>query len=118
MEGSNLTNSGMESIVLDEAYNKHLEKYSSNSSIYSYNYRILGDATGEMGPFWRNKYSQSTWFADDAYFIDSTYPWFHRGGGNSDYAPAGQFYFARDTGGVTADYGGSDNFGARLVLNP
>lgn len=95
---------------------KYLDVYPSNSTITSYNNRILGDATGEMGPFYyykdkdNNQRYHNNWYADDSLFVDSTNPWFFRGG-NYDYGVlAGQFHFARDTG--VAGSGGA----ARLVL--
>ena len=67
-------------------YTKYLDIYSGSSTVNSYQYRILGDATGEMGPFknyldgdnnlrWHN-----SWYADNSDFVDSSYPWFFRGG--------------------------------------
>ncbi len=109
---SNPKNSGMDDIVTNSTYSKYIDKYSSSSTITSYKFRILGDATGELGPFWNNGYYQSTWFADLADFVDSTYPWFLRGGHCSNSARAGQFIFSRTTGG--ANSGNS----ARLVLTP
>lgn len=49
-------------------------------STTSWNNRILGDATGEMGPFYYyedmdgiKKY-HNNWYADHSYFVDSTAP--------------------------------------------
>ncbi len=107
----NPKDSEMDEIVTNPTYTKYIDKYSSSSTITSYKYRILGDATGELGPFWSNNgYYQSTWFADLAFFVDSTYPWFARGGAHGDTPQAGQFYFDRSTGGAVA------HVGARLVL--
>ena len=97
-------------------YSKYLDLYSANSTINSYNNRKLGDATGEMGPFYfyadkdNNKRYHNNWYGDYSYFVDSTNPWFLRGGGCGAGVLAGQFYFHRHTGGVHT-YGGS-----RLVL--
>ena len=83
----------------------------------SYQYRILGDATGEMGPFKtyldgdNNSRYHNSWYGDDSHFGDSTYPWFHRGGGCGNGVLAGQFNFDRGTGGAHT------NFGFRLVLS-
>ena len=97
-------------------YSKYLDLYSANSTINSYNNRKLGDATGEMGPFYfyadkdNNKRYHNNWYGDVSFFVDSTYPWFYRGGYYGSGVLAGQFYFVRYTGGVDTD-GGS-----RLVL--
>ncbi len=97
-------------------YQPYLEKYSESSTITSYNLRILGDATGEMGPFYQfydkdgnNRYHNS-WYADHSDFVDSSYPWFHRGGSHNYGVLAGQFGFSRSTGGAYTD------IGSRLVL--
>ncbi len=109
---NNPLNSGMNDIVTNSTYSKYIDKYSSSSTVTSYKYRILGDATGELGPFWNNGYYQSTWFADYANFVDSTSPWFLRGGNFSYSTRAGQFTFNRLTGGAHTGHS------ARLVLKP
>ncbi len=97
-------------------YSKYLDLYSANSTTNSYNNRILGDATGEMGPFYfyadkdKIKRYHNNWYGDLSYFVDSTYPWFDRGGNYRNGVLAGQFYFNRWTGGVDT------NAGSRLVL--
>ena len=97
-------------------YSKYLDLYSANSTINSYNNRKLGDATGEMGPFYfyadkdKIKRYHNNWYGGHSYFVDSTYPWFARGGNYGDGVLAGQFDFGRSTGGV---YTGG---GSRLVL--
>ena len=97
-------------------YSKYLDLYSANSTINSYNNRKLGDATGEMGPFYfyadkdNNKRYHNNWYGDNSDFVDSTHPWFVRGGDYAYGVLAGQFYFGRSTGGVSA------YAGARLVL--
>ena len=97
-------------------YSKYLDLYSANSTINSYNNRKLGDATGEMGPFYfyadkdNNKRYHNNWYGEYSYFVDSTYPWFARGGLYGIGVLAGQFGFGRYTGGVYT-LGGS-----RLVL--
>ncbi len=96
IDGLPQTISGMESIVSNEEYNKYLDKYSKLiTSATAYKYRILGDATGEMGPFYNNK---STWYTDNAIFIDETNPIFFRGGYISNTNDAGQFNFHHYTG--------------------
>jgi hypothetical protein len=82
----------------------------------SYDSRILGDATGEMGPF--NYYTESngtyynhnSWYGDLSTFISSSYPWFSRGGNYYYGVLVGQFAFGWDSGGAK----GGESF--RLVL--
>ncbi len=97
-------------------YSKYLDLYSANSTINSYNNRKLGDATGEMGPFYfyadkdNIKRYHNNWYGDNSNFVGSAGPWFARGGDYVNGVLAGRFYFLRYTGGVYT-YGGS-----RLVL--
>ncbi len=110
-----LTTSGMINIVTDKTYEIYLDKYSKLVTSYtSYKYRILGDATGEMGPFWGNNSSnyQSTWYADYATFPHGSSAWFGRGGYCTQTPLTGQFYFHLNPGGVHA------NDGTRMVLTP
>ncbi len=107
--------SGFTSAELN-TYAKYLDIYPANSTINSYNNRILGDATGEMGPFYfyadkdGNKRYHNNWYSDNSYFISSIYPWFDRGGFSYGSTLSGQFLFGRVTGGIYVE-GGS-----RLVL--
>ena len=97
---------------------KYVDIYDSLSTITSYKYRILGDATGEMGPFGLNTvisdktYNQSSWYANSSYFVDYDGPWFDRGGAYSNGTQVGVFNFDRSTG-VAQSY-----IGFRLVLAP
>ena len=83
----------------------------------SFQYRILGDATGEMGPFKtyldgdNNSRYHNSWYGDNSNFVDSTYPWFGRGGYYGNGVLAGQFHFNRTTGGAYT------LIGFRLVLS-
>ncbi len=100
--------SGLTLTEIRETYSKYIDVYASNSGIITYSNRILGDATGEMGSFYGSYYNN--WYSDYSLFVDSSYPWFNRGGGYADESFAGQFVFARYTGGVYSDRS------ARLVL--
>lgn len=51
-----------------------------------------------------------TWYGDNSNFVDSSNPWFNRGGNYNNGVLAGQFNFNRNTGGVNT------NIGFRLVL--
>ena len=86
-----LSNSGFASLPED----KYVDKYSSTDST-QYSKRILGDATGEMGPF-SSSYVGS-WYNDYAFFASSDYPWFVRGGRYSGTSSAGVFSFGSGGG--------------------
>ena len=76
---------------------QHIDIYSGTSVSASH----LGDATGET----------AGWYSDRAGFVDSSYPWFGRGGNYSNGDNAGVFYFLRSTGGD------GDYIGFRVVLS-
>ena len=101
----------------DSTYLKYWDKYTSTVNT-NYNNRILGDATGEMGPFGSEKdpdngtRNKSSWYKDYAYFANSSSPWFARGGHWSSGAEAGSFAFINDTGGT------SISVSFRIVLAP
>ena len=108
--------SGFDSNSITNYSSKYFDVYNASSSANSYQYRILGDATGEMGPFKsyldgdNNSRWHNSWYADSSTFVISSDPWFHRGGHYGDGVLAGQFYFHRYTGGVYT------TLGSRLVL--
>jgi len=86
-----------------------------------YERRILGDATGEMGPFASkaitgstSNYSvyQSSWYTNDAWFIASYGPWFVRGSDHKRGLSAGIFAFSTHNASAV-------NWTAfRIVLSP
>ena len=96
--------SGFDTISISNYENIYFDIYPSDSTLISYNYRILGDATGELGPFYIYKDSDgtdryhSTWYEDPAGIVDSSYPWFSRGGHYYHGVVAGSLYFSRYTG--------------------
>jgi hypothetical protein len=103
-------NSEFTSATLAE-YASYLDVYNSESSVNTYNYRILGDATGELGPFYKvggNYYNN--WFSDGAYFIEASASWFFRGASYYHLSNSGQFNFSSSAGGAR----NVDSF--RLVL--
>ncbi len=110
--------SGFTTATLANYDAKYFDVYNASSSINSYQYKILGDATGEMGPFKsyldgdNNSRWHNSWYGDYSYFVDSSAPWFARGGVCSNGVLAGQFGFVRLTGGVGSD------IGFRIVLSP
>ncbi len=100
-------------LTLDEirnTYSKYIDVYASDSSITTYSKRILGDATGEMGPFYGSNPYYNNWYNDYSYFADSSASWFLRGGYYDYGSPAGQFYFNSYAGYVYS------SVSARLVL--
>ena len=109
--------SGFNTTTLANYDSKYFDVYNASSAISTYQYRILGDATGEMGPFKQyldgdnNSRYHSSWYGDHSYFVDSSYPWFSRGGHYTYGVLSGAFYFGRYTGGAYS-YGGF-----RLVLS-
>ena len=113
-----LGSSGFNTATLTNYDNKYFDTYSSSSSVASYQYRILGDATGEMGPFKSyldgdntSRY-HSSWYGDYSHFVDSSYSWFLRSANCTDGLLAGSLYFGRSTGGVSV------HGGYRIVLTP
>ena len=91
------------------ANSNYFDIYNSASTDTSYNYRILGDATGEMGPI--TSY-ETSWYQDCAYFVSSFNPWFARGGYFDDTNFAGVFCFPALAGAA------KDSIGSRMVLSP
>ena len=82
-----------------------------------YNRRILGDATGEMGPFTTKTYGTQnrqigSWYDDEAWFVYSEKPWFLRGDDCYVGSGTGVFAFYRGYGSV----GVAGSF--RVVLTP
>ena len=71
---------------------KYFDVYPSNSLISSHKNRILGDATGELGPFYYYSYAyHNGWWGNDANFVASGYPWVVRGG-VMNYGSVSQLY--------------------------
>ena len=110
--------SGFSTTTLANYDSKYFDVYNASSTISTYQYRILGDATGEMGPFKQyldgDKASRwhSGWYGDLSSFVNSSEPWFGRGGHYTHGVLAGAFYFYRNTGGTDS------SVGFRIVLTP
>ncbi|MCI8575257.1 MAG: hypothetical protein HFI09_02175, partial [Bacilli bacterium] len=76
-------------------------RYSENEGIYSK--RILGDATGEMGPFETAHFGQEprnigSWYSDEAWMVAKMWPWFQRGANFPIGIGAGIFMFGHANG--------------------
>ena len=108
--------SGFNATALKTYNYKYYDTYDSSSEWAKYSKRILGDATGEMGPFYYyqesngSSYYHNSWNAAYSYFVESSYPWFHRGGDYIRGVLSGQADFSCHTGGA------SSNVSFRLVL--
>ncbi len=88
---------------LKTTYKNYVDIYPTDSGMATYNKRILGDATGEMGPFYgyydSNEYRyHNSWYSDDAYFFTTSNPWIFRGGSYYYGLRGGQFHFANYSG--------------------
>ena len=96
---------------------KYYDTYAYNTVDEQYGRRILGDATGEMGPFANATYLTQTrqissWYADHTYFVNSSSPWSVRGGACTPGSETGVFAFSSEDGRVH----GYVSF--RVVLTP
>ena len=89
-------------LVISNADKKYYDLYIFSTSGIFYNARILGDATGELGPFSTMSYGSnseniSSWYLDAAYFAFSsslTTSYFVRGGQFSRGTGSGIFAFS------------------------
>ena len=95
---------------------KFYDVYSQNALDSFYKYRILGDATGEMGPFYKYNdgdgklRTHGSWYSSISNSISTSYPILFRGGTNSSGSGASQFHFNITTGHQAS------NTGFRIVL--
>ena len=113
-----LGSSGFTEETISNYDSKYFDVYSASSTATSYQNRILGDATGEMGPYYRYADKDnglrwhSSWYNQDAHFIYSDRPWFRRGGHYGNGVLGGQFGFGRYSGT------GDSTLSFRIVLTP
>ena len=82
---------------------KYINKYSS-TNLTQYSKRILGDATGEMGPFSYSDDYYSSWYNDLAIFPNTSGPWVIRGGDLNSKTKAGIFSFSTGNGDANNAY--------------
>ena len=87
--------------------------YAENDETYTR--RILGDVTGEMGPFATATYGSQniqigSWYDDESWFVFPTNPWFARGGVITTGIGSGIFCFGSQFGNTVS----SNSF--RIVL--
>ena len=92
---------------LNTGYNfpksKYYDTYAYATVDEQYQRRILGDATGEMGPFANMAYLDvvrqiGSWYANRSYFVFLNYLWVRRGGGIDTGLDAGVFSFSQEYG--------------------
>ncbi|MCI8575338.1 MAG: hypothetical protein HFI09_02605, partial [Bacilli bacterium] len=93
---------------------RYYDRYVYALNNETYNRRILGDATGEMGPFEAvGSYNArfGSWYDDCGWLVSSSVPWFDRGNSFRYGKDAGIFMFGSDTGGAW------DSASFRIVLS-
>ena len=93
---------------------KYFDIYNKNSNQESFNYRILGDATGEVGPYYNYSIldierQRNSWDGSAVLFPYPEQPWIYRGGYPMDMECAGILFGYR--AGALGYYGG-----LRIVL--
>ncbi len=97
-------------------YSKYFDKYKAGKfDSKDFNLRILGDATGELGPFYQvgttTSCYLSTWYDKNGCTFLATSPFMVRGGNGNDGQGNGQFRFSRRPGSIDSAASG------RVVLN-
>ena len=106
IKDSNLTLS-----EVNNTYSNYFDVYPNDSNIHTYSNRILGDATGEMGPFMAKDAYINNWYGSFSAFLElPTACWFTRGGSYYNGTSADQFSFGRESGA------GGISRSVRLVL--
>ena len=83
---------------------KYYDSYVHGINSQFYNNCILGDATGEMGPFANATYLTQTrqissWYTNDAWSLSNNEPWFERSAYFNQGLDAGVFSFGNLSGG-------------------
>ena len=79
--------SGSSELTVSNVPSKYIDIYAGDSVSYSH----LGDATGET----------AGWYSDAVNFVNSSGPWFGRGGYYNVSTYAGVFYFSRNNGAIS-----------------
>ena len=99
-----LGESGFTEDTISNYESKYFDVYSTSSTMSSYQYRMIGDATAEMGPFYaykekdENSFYHNSWYGDNSSFIILSSSFFHRGGDFYNGVLAGQFSFSARNG--------------------
>jgi len=100
---------------IDFPESKYYDTYIYGTNSEYYQRRILGDATGEMGPFGTKSYGTQnrkvgSWYVDESWFVYHGAPWFSRGFNWEVGLGAGVFAF------VSTGEQASSNGSFRVVL--
>ena len=82
---------GSSGLTVSTVPTEHIDIYSGTSVSASH----LGDALGET----------ADWYSNSTNFVDSSQPWFIRGGGYDYGVNTGVFYFSATTGLPYSDHG-------------
>ncbi len=96
----------------------YIDKYASDTTNYAYDKRILGDAIGEIGPYYNfidsDGYprAHNSWYYDYSIFFDPGQPWLTRGMDSGSGTLASQFAFGPSSGIKL------NNATTRLILAP
>ena len=115
--GSSEITSIYQDFFTNSIYTKYWDKYTSTTNT-QFNNRILGDATGEMGPFGSKKdpdgtiRNKSSWYGDLSTFISNSYSWFVRSGYWNGASVTGIFSFHYHSGTLYT----IDSY--RIILTP
>jgi hypothetical protein len=99
-------NSGLSSLTTGLAFptdNRYYDSYGYSETDENFQRRILGDATGEMGPFELTTYGTyqrqiGSWYADEAFFSVYSVPCMHRGSGATRGNGTGIFSMSYESG--------------------
>ena len=97
---------------------KYYDLYPNESQWNRGDKRILGDATGEMGPMYLGtdpsgrSFGKSSWYDDRAVFVNNEVPWFMRGGIWLTGCDSGVFAYYYDYGSKSTTHG------FRTILTP
>ena len=93
---------------------RYYDTYAYATDDKHYNRRILGDATGEMGPFGTDDIGRflSSWYNDEAWFVESSASWFIRGARYVHGSGAGIFDYEAQSGSF------NNLISFRIILTP
>ena len=102
----NVNGSPLHTMGLDfPSDSKYYDVYTYSTDDKTNQRRILGDATGEMGPFSSKMYGSQpsqigSWYSDESLFVNSNYPWFIRGSHWTRGESTGVFAYHHSSGPV------------------
>ncbi len=114
-KGQNASISGVSDSMLS-TYANYFDAYEASNNDYDFAKRKLGDATGEIGPFYvyydkdKGQRVHNGWYSDYSYFVTQADSWFLRGGLYYYGILASQFNFLKFSGAA------ANSSGFRLVL--